>query len=155
VPVQGSGKAAQVTLAGLPLIGVGVLVYVVSEWMGGDGRGVAVLRGIGIYCACVGLLHAAAVGYAMCFSAVRGRVALSGYRWIATWHLMVAGIVAMGGLVGALLFPLIGSFARMDYTVVAMLRRGLLDGAFYALIWAPGISFVWCAVRARRQVADS
>jgi MFS family permease len=62
--------------------------------------------------------------------------------WIALWLLLVAAIVAGGGIAGALLFPLAGSLIGMSLTPLQMAANGLRDGAFYALIWAPGVALV-------------
>ena len=73
---------------------------------------------------------------------------LSGLRWFSWWLFMVVGICLQGGLSGALLFPLVGSLLGVDYSLAEMSISGLKDGAFLALIWAPGTAFVVCLMRA-------
>jgi hypothetical protein len=71
--------------------------------------------------------------------------------WAGLWLLLVGALVATGGLLGACLFPLIGSAIGMDLGIADMVRNGLFDGAFYALIWAPGLSLVACIMAAHEK----
>ncbi len=71
--------------------------------------------------------------------------------WAGRFLAYVAAIVLAGGIVGGVLFPLLGVTLRMEYPVAHMARRGFLDLSFYALIWAPAISLVACVMQARSR----
>lgn len=62
--------------------------------------------------------------------------------WIGLGLVLTLAITLTGGLLGSLLFPLVGSFLGMNLAVWEMARYGFFDGAFLALIWAPGASIV-------------
>ena len=64
--------------------------------------------------------------------------------WIRLWHGWVVLIVLLGAVAGFILFPIGGAVFGIDQTLSHLLLAGLRDGAFYALIWAPGISVVLC-----------
>jgi hypothetical protein len=72
-------------------------------------------------------------------------------KWFGRWLFMVLAICLAGALAGGLLFPLFGHLLGMDLGTGEMIRNGIHDGAFLALIWAPGISFVACLMLARRH----
>jgi hypothetical protein len=77
--------------------------------------------------------------------------------WIGFGFLLVAAICLTGGLIGSLVYPAVGLLIGKDLTVVSMMRFGFADGAFWALIWAPGLSIVACiagAYEKRRNVPD-
>jgi amino acid transporter len=77
--------------------------------------------------------------------------------WCVGWLLLVVAIVAAGAVAGALLYPLFGTLLGMDLSVREMFLNGVLDGGFYAMIWAPGVSFVACLMGAnwkRRGAAN-
>jgi hypothetical protein len=71
--------------------------------------------------------------------------------WPVRWLLGVLVMVSGGALLGAFLFPVIGTLFSAPYTLGELLRHGAYNLGFYALIWAPGVSFVWCVIKARRQ----
>ena len=71
--------------------------------------------------------------------------------WTARWLALLAGICAAGAIVGGILFPVFGHRLRMDLGTREMVRNGLLDGGFLALILAPGISLVVCLMWARSR----
>lgn len=144
-------RIKQVALAGLPAVTAGAALLWVGPLADLASASAMTFR-IGIYLLAIGILHAFAVSYALAFTQLPpAGLARRGWWWIGIWHGWVALIVAVGALIGAVLFPLIGSLAGMDYTVAAMLRRGVFDGGFYALIWAPGAAFVICVVQSRRR----
>lgn len=64
---------------------------------------------------------------------------------------LVCTIVLAGALLGAILFFSVGKLFGMDYSTNELLQNGLFDGGFYALIWAPGLSFVALVMRAHKQ----
>jgi len=74
-------------------------------------------------------------------------------RWIFIWVILTTGIVIFGAVAGGLIFPAGGFLLGLDLEPWVMIRNGVLDGGFYALIWAPGISFVVCvlAIHTRRS----
>ena len=74
------------------------------------------------------------------------------WAWFGRWHLLVLLITLCGAVAGAFLYPLFGSLIGMDLSVGRMVRLGVLDGGFYALIWAPGISFVACIIWGKRRL---
>lgn len=76
---------------------------------------------------------------------------LKAFYWIGLWIGFALGICFAGALAGGLLFPVAGSLLGMDLPLAEMLRNGLFDGGFLALIWAPGASFVICLMLAHRQ----
>jgi hypothetical protein len=75
---------------------------------------------------------------------------LTAFIWVARWALLTIGICLSGALMGALLFPLAGYLIGMELGTREMIRNGIFDGGFFALIWAPGISFVGCLMWARK-----
>jgi hypothetical protein len=75
----------------------------------------------------------------------------SGLCWLGLWLGLVCLICLGGAVAGAVLFPAVGLLLGMDLTAGEMARNGLLDGGFLALIWAPGVSFVACLMRAHRN----
>ena len=99
------------------------------------------------------------VGAVILFARTRTRVRSDrlgwrSWKWVAWWHLLVFGLILAGGFVGSLLFLLVGTLPRLDYTASEMAFNGLRDGAFFALIWAPGISLVACVMQAYRRNRD-
>jgi len=76
------------------------------------------------------------------------------FGWIGLGFLIVLGMVTAGGLLGGILYPLVGTIIGKDLTVLRMLRLGFMDGAFYALIWAPGMSIVLCIAGAYEKRRD-
>lgn len=75
----------------------------------------------------------------------------SALGWAVIWHALVAAFVGGGAVTGALLFLVIGSLAGLDYSVRELLLNGAGDGAFYLLIWSPGLALVLCIMRAYRR----
>ena len=71
---------------------------------------------------------------------------------IILWNFRVLLIVSGGALLGAVLFYLVGTVFRLDYAWEALLVNGIKDGGFYALIWAPGVSFIWCVIEGYQQI---
>ncbi|MFO7724123.1 MAG: hypothetical protein R6V45_01125 [Oceanipulchritudo sp.] len=77
------------------------------------------------------------------------------YGWVGFGILLVIAMVVVGGGLGALLYPLVGTLIGMDLALLSMLRTGFMDGAFYALIWAPGASIVLCIAGAYEKKRPS
>ena len=72
-------------------------------------------------------------------------------RWFLGWCLLTLAITACGAVIGALLFPVGGWLFGMDLEFATMVRNGLSDGGFFAMIWAPGLSFVLCLIAFNRK----
>ena len=66
--------------------------------------------------------------------------------WLSLGVLILLVIVSAGAVAGSILYPVGGLLLGMDLSLREMLRYGMADGAFYALIWAPGISIVLCII---------
>lgn len=73
--------------------------------------------------------------------------------WLALFLGIVAELVLIGGILGALLFPFIGTLIGYDATLATMAKNGARDGAFWFFVWAPGISFVTCAHLLYRRIS--
>ena len=71
--------------------------------------------------------------------------------WFSRWLFLLLAICLAGALVGALAFPVAGYLLGMDLGIGEMLRNGVFDGGFLALIWAPGLSLVACLMWGRQQ----
>jgi len=139
-----------ILLAGLVLATAGLPFWRFSAeaptWWGGA------LAGLQVY---VGIVFL----WALAFVVVRSRK-LSGPRpavrragaWLALWHGWLGLMVACGAVLGALLFPLGRWVFGVDIPWTQAVLAGLRDGAFYFLIWAPGVSFVLCVMEAHDSV---
>lgn len=77
-----------------------------------------------------------------------GRSWLDVWGWIWRWHGMVAAGLLGGALAGALLYTVGGFLFGFEGTAAGFARRGAADGAFYLLIWCPGLALVWCFAQA-------
>lgn len=62
--------------------------------------------------------------------------------------LWTAGIILAGAVAGAALYPLMEWALPVKGTVWEMARKGMADGAFYGLVWAPGAGIVMAVRRA-------
>jgi hypothetical protein len=60
-------------------------------------------------------------------------------------------ITAGGAVVGAVVFPLVGSLAGMEMTATAMALSGARQLGFLTFIWAVGIAIVMAFQHAHRQ----
>lgn len=76
---------------------------------------------------------------------------ISACYWFFRWLALVLIITAGGAVIGAVLFSVVGLAFQMDYRLSELLRNGLRDGGFYAFIWAPGVSFVLCVMKAYKN----
>lgn len=139
----------QAVKAGLPAVLAGLVLQLLSPLPAGPVA--AVLKAAGTYLLVFGLGVAAVILYARRQTSLSAQgLAVRCWRWIGRWHLLVLAITAGGAVAGCLLFVVIGSLARLDYSFAELARNGLSDGGFYALIWAPGISLVICVMQAHR-----
>jgi hypothetical protein len=140
------------------LLGLVVTALTLPWWPGtfpASPRGAGILVGGRVY---LGVL----VVLAGVFAAVTRRPGRSlaaglaaGIGWLELWHGWVVLMVATGGVLGLLLFPLGALVFGVDLEMRGVLAAGLRDGAFYFLIWAPGVAFVLSFMEAhqRRQRA--
>lgn len=64
---------------------------------------------------------------------------------------MTVAITACGAVVGAVLFPIGGWLFGMELEFAALVSNGVYDGGFFAMIWAPGLSFVLCLIAFKRK----
>lgn len=62
--------------------------------------------------------------------------------WALNFLIWAGGLIAMGALLGLILYPLIGWVAGLESTPGELALNGLRDLGFYALMWAPGIALV-------------
>lgn len=60
-------------------------------------------------------------------------------------------ITAGGALVGAIIFPIVGTLAGMDLTTAEMIVSGARQLGFLTFIWAVGIAIVMAFQRAHRR----
>jgi hypothetical protein len=63
-------------------------------------------------------------------------------RRLAGFALTVLGLCALGGLLGAVIFPLAGHFGGSQKTREELVVVGVKSGAFIFLVWAPGAALV-------------
>ncbi len=82
---------------------------------------------------------------------------LARLHWSLYFLFWVVALIALGGLLGCLLFPLFGGIFGAERTTSQLFIRGAKFGSFYFMIWAPGTSLVLCVIRAyrRRQAQKS
>lgn len=80
-----------------------------------------------------------------------GSILVAALEYAARFLLIGLGITLAGALVGACLFVVVGSAIGMDLSTTELLRNGLFDGGFLALIWAPGAAFVMVLIHANRK----
>lgn len=134
--------------AALPLFAGGAVLLLANRLLADS----LILAKVGFYLLGLACLMLVAILFVRTQTTVAVKqVMQSAYAWLLFWHVCVMAIVAVGAFIGGLLFPLVGSLARLDYSLWVMIRRGLLDGGFYALVWGPGIGFVVCAIRAKKM----
>ena len=60
----------------------------------------------------------------------------------AGFLLTVLGLCALGGLLGALVFPIAGRFGGSRKTYEELVVIGAKSGAFIFMVWAPGAALV-------------
>ena len=65
----------------------------------------------------------------------------------------VLGLCALGALLGAIFFPLVGSLGGAPKTREELVVLGARTGGFFFMVWAPGAALVrefWRAGRAKK-----
>jgi hypothetical protein len=66
-------------------------------------------------------------------------------RWrghFVDFHVSIVGICALGALLGALLFPVIGGLGGSYRSASELILTGAKMGGFYFMVWAPGAALV-------------
>ena len=71
--------------------------------------------------------------------------------WMALFFGYMLSIIFMGTVLGAILYPLVGSLLRFNYSLISMTQKGMADLSFFALFWAPGGAIVLCFVKVHRK----
>ncbi len=63
-------------------------------------------------------------------------------HWAPYFLVWTLGIVAVGAVLGAAVFPLVGSLAGMDKSAGELALTGARTLGFYFMVWAPGVGIV-------------
>ncbi|MCU0792937.1 MAG: hypothetical protein MUE42_08835 [Opitutaceae bacterium] len=77
-------------------------------------------------------------------------------RWalhVAGFAITVLGLCALGALLGAIAFPLVGELGGAPKTRDELIVLGTRTGGFFFMVWAPGAALVrefWRAGRLTR-----
>jgi hypothetical protein len=69
---------------------------------------------------------------------------------VAGFFLTVLGLCALGGLLGALVFPLAGHFGGSRKPYEELVVIGAKSGGFIFMVWAPGAALVREFIRGAR-----
>ncbi len=69
-------------------------------------------------------------------------------RWPLYFLAWTLGITALGVIVGAVVYPIIGLAFSLDYTLRELVLNGIKAIGFYFGIWAPGIALVMTVKKA-------
>ncbi len=139
-------------LLGDCLLGLFALVAVLGPWLPFEGalaeRLPGLSRGLGIAAVVLVLTLLFLGGPLRRESETRWSAAGRAFAWFRLWAGMVTAIVATGAVLGVCLFVVVGALLGVELGLVGRVLAGARDGAFYALIWAPGVSFVVCCILA-------
>lgn len=79
------------------------------------------------------------------------QIAYTFLHWLGAFTLYLSATLLLGGLIGALLFLIVGAITHGDIPVVQRLSHGFVDGFLYAGIWAIGLAIVLCVMRGHRE----
>jgi hypothetical protein len=71
--------------------------------------------------------------------------------WFAFWLAVSLAIVAVGAVLGALIWVVVGTLAGAERNSAQLLRDGASVGWRYARVWAGGIAFILCFVKAHEK----
>lgn len=71
--------------------------------------------------------------------------------WVGVWLLIALAIIAVGALVGSLLWALLGVPLGSELDLAGRLGYGASVGWRYARVWAGGIAFVACFMKAHEK----
>lgn len=58
------------------------------------------------------------------------------------FFLTILSLCALGGLLGALIFPVAGRWGGSEKTYAELVVAGVKSGAFICMVWAPGVALV-------------
>jgi len=67
----------------------------------------------------------------------------------------VALVIAIGGVAGTLIAPLVKLALTADWAWGLTFSNGALIGMKYAGLWAMGIALIWCVMRHNRRAKGS
>jgi hypothetical protein len=80
-------------------------------------------------------------------------------HWALHFLVWTLGIVAVGAVLGAVVFPLVGSLAGVDKSAGELALTGARTLGFYFMVWAPGVGIVLTVKneyeRRRRKAAEA
>ena len=71
--------------------------------------------------------------------------------WMALFVGYTLSIILAGAVLGAILYPLVGSLFNFNYSLISMTQKGMTDLSFFALVWAPGGAIVLCFIKAHHK----
>lgn len=74
-------------------------------------------------------------------------------RRIGGFFLTVLGLCAVGGLLGALIFPIAGRWGGSHKTYEELVIVGVKSGSFIFMVWAPGAALVREFIRGAKDPA--
>lgn len=77
--------------------------------------------------------------------------AREGAYWAAVWAVITGAIIAAGALIGAVLGVVHGLAFGSDSGLGGSLRYGVSLGWRYARVWAGGVAFILCFVKAHEK----
>lgn len=84
---------------------------------------------------------------------------LRNLHWAPHFLVWTLGIVAVGAVLGAAVFPLVGSLAGMEKSAGELALNGARTLGFYFMVWAPGVGVVLTVKneyeRRQRKAADA
>lgn len=67
---------------------------------------------------------------------------------IAGFFFTIFELCALGALLGAIIFPLVGPWGGLHKSRDEMILLGARTGGFFFLVWAPGVALVRAFMRA-------
>ena len=67
----------------------------------------------------------------------------------------ILGITLAGTIIGAIFYPLAGTILGFNHTILFMIKKGMLDISYLALVWAPGGAIVLCFIKAKNNFIDN
>lgn len=71
--------------------------------------------------------------------------------WISWFVFYLAAIVACGGIIGSVLYAIVGMLSHPDLHWTLRLQYGFSDGSKYAGVWAVGLSLVLCVMKGYKK----
>lgn len=71
--------------------------------------------------------------------------------WFSFWLAVTLVIVAVGAVLGALIWLSVGTLAGARRDAAELLRDGVSVGWRYARVWAGGVAFILCFVKAHEK----